>query len=255
MLDPGISRPVAAGGRSRRAGACGLADVDPRGRVRLDALARLLQDVAIDDVEETGWGMPEHSGSCGGSGSTCSSRSSRTARWSSSTWCSGLAAIAAGRRWSLTGDGGGRAEVDSVWIHLGPDQRPARIEGFGVYGEATGGRRVSTKLELPDPPADAPCVPWPLRATDIDLHGHLNNAIYWQAVEHVLASSAVDPATAARRGARLPRADRPGDEIELVTAVDGRALLVGFRAPDGLRAVARVDGSIASPQAAPFASL
>ena len=29
--------------------------------------------------------------------------------------------------------------------------------------------------------------PWPLRATDIDLHGHVNNAVYWQAVEHVLA--------------------------------------------------------------------
>ena len=56
------------------------------------------------------------------------------------TWCSGLAAIAAGRRWSVAGDAGGRIEVDSVWIHLGPDQRPARIEGFGVYAEATGGR-------------------------------------------------------------------------------------------------------------------
>ena len=30
------------------------------GRLRLDAVARFLQDVAIDDVEETGWGMPEH---------------------------------------------------------------------------------------------------------------------------------------------------------------------------------------------------
>ena len=26
----------------------------------LDAVARFLQDVAIEDVEETGWGMPEH---------------------------------------------------------------------------------------------------------------------------------------------------------------------------------------------------
>ena len=30
------------------------------GRLRLDAIARYLQDVAIDDVQETGWGMPEH---------------------------------------------------------------------------------------------------------------------------------------------------------------------------------------------------
>ena len=46
------------------------------------------------------------------------------------TWCSGLATLAAGRRWSLTGDRGGRIEVDSVWIHLDADQRPARITRF-----------------------------------------------------------------------------------------------------------------------------
>lgn len=37
-----------------------LADLDSRGRFRLDAAARFLQDVAIDDVQETGWGAPEH---------------------------------------------------------------------------------------------------------------------------------------------------------------------------------------------------
>ena len=51
---------------------------------------------------------------------------------------------------------------------------------------------MSTKLELPDPVAEAPSVRWPLRATDIDPHGHLNNAIYWQAVEHALAVGVFD---------------------------------------------------------------
>jgi acyl-ACP thioesterase len=37
-----------------------LADLDSRGRFRLDAAARFLQDIAIDDVQETGWGTPEH---------------------------------------------------------------------------------------------------------------------------------------------------------------------------------------------------
>ena len=171
------------------------------------------------------------------------------------TWCSGLAAIAAGRRWSLTGDEGGRAEVDSVWIHLGPDQRPARIEGFGVYGEATGGRSVSTKLELPDPPPEAPSVPWPLRATDIDPHGHLNNAIYWQAVEHALASGALDVARPLVAELDYREPIDAGDEIDLVTAVGER------RGDRGLARVRRRQGrgaggrSIASPHAAPRASL
>ena len=47
-------------------------------------------------------------------------------------------------------------EVDSVWIHLGRDQRPARIESFGVYAEATGWARVSTRSSCLDPPPEAP---------------------------------------------------------------------------------------------------
>ena len=37
-----------------------LSDTDATGRLRLDAIARYLQDAAIDDVQETGWGSPEH---------------------------------------------------------------------------------------------------------------------------------------------------------------------------------------------------
>jgi acyl-ACP thioesterase len=241
VLDPGI--PVPSRGRTFSARRrVRLADVDPRGRVRLDALARLLQDVAIDDVQETGWGTPSHLWFVRRIRIEIRESFLQDRELELVTWCSGLAAIAAGRRWSLTGDGGGRAEVDSVWIHLGPDQRPARIEGFGVYGEATGGRSVSTKLELPDPPPDAPSVPWPLRATDIDPHGHLNNAIYWQAVEHALASGVLDVARPLVAELDYREPIDAGDEIDLVTAVDEREVIVGLRASDRVRAVARVEG-------------
>ena len=50
------------------------------------------------------------------------------------------------------GDAGGEVQADSVWIHLDAAATPARIEDFGIYADATAGRRVSTKLELPDPP-------------------------------------------------------------------------------------------------------
>jgi acyl-ACP thioesterase len=220
----------------------GLADVDPRGRVRLDALARLLQDVAIDDVQETGWGTPSHLWFVRRIRIDVHVPFLQDREVKLVTWCSGLAAIAAGRRWSLTGDGGGQADVDSVWIHLDPDQRPARIEGFGVYGESTGGRSVSTRLELPDPPPEALWVPWPLRATDIDPHGHLNNAIYWQAVEHVLASSTLDLARPLVAELDYRRPIDAGDEVDLVTTADEREVIVGLRASDGVRAVARVAG-------------
>jgi acyl-ACP thioesterase len=218
-----------------------LSDMDSRGRVRLDTIARYLQDVAIDDVQETGWGIPEH---------LWFIRSIRIdvlvpfladREVELVTWCNGIAAIAAGRRWAVTGDAGGRAEVDSVWIHLTPDERPARIDGFDLYAEAAGGRSVSSKLQLPDPPDDAERVSWQVRVTDIDRHGHVNNTAYWQAVEERLARRGADAAAPLRVRIEYRHPIDPDDAVNLLEYRAADALGLAFVTPAGVKSVARVE--------------
>jgi acyl-ACP thioesterase len=218
-----------------------LADVDARGRLRLDALARFLQDLAIDDVRETGWGTPEHIWFVRRIQLDVLVPFLEDDEVAMVTWCSGLAAIAAGRRWSIAGNRGGRAEVDSVWIHLGPDQRPKRIEDFGVYAEATAGRRVSARPELTAPSDDAPRSSWPLRVTDVDLHGHVNNAVHWQAVEHLLPAAGPDPREPLRGRLDYRDALDFDDELELAVRRNGGRLEIGFVTPAGVKAVASVE--------------
>jgi len=218
----------------------GLSDMDVRGRLRLDAVARFLQDIAIDDVDETGWGLPEHLWFIRSIRVDVLSPVVEERAVELVTWCSGVAALAAGRRWSLSGSRGGRIEVDSVWIHLGPDERPARLDGFGIYAEATGGRRVSTKLHLPDPPPDRARSPWPVRATDIDRHGHVNNAAHWQAVEERLIRRGPDPSQPLRAVLDYRQPIELDDDVSLVEWGDDDCWLA-LVTDDAVKAVARVE--------------
>ena len=219
-----------------------LSDRDAYGRLRLDAVARSLQDVAMDDVDETGWGSPDHLWVLRHVRIDVMTPVIEDDHVELTTWCSGTAAVAAGRRMSLSGDRGGRVEVESAWIHLGSDARPARIVDFGLYADAAGDRAVSTRLELPVPrTSDGVGRPWPLRVTDVDLLGHVNNAAYWHAVEERLLTSGLDPLLPMRARLDHRHAIDLQDYLEIVQVVEPGRLGVGFNVEGVVSAVAWVE--------------
>ena len=218
-----------------------LSDRAEDGRLRLDSVARYLQDVAMDDVDETSWGAPEH---------LWVMRHVRIDVLTSpidddhvelSTWCSGTSSVAAGRRMSLAGDRGGRIELDSVWVHLGPDARPARIEDFAEYAEAGEGRVVSTRLELAALATGGEPIPWPLRMTDVDLLGHVNNAAYWHAIEERLLARGTDLRRPIRARLDHRQAIDLGEDVWLSEVLEDTRLGVAFNVGHVESAVAKAE--------------
>jgi acyl-ACP thioesterase len=165
----------------------GLADCAPGGRIRLDGLARWLQEVAYADVEDAGlqfsavWVVRRTRMSV--------RRFPRFAhRCAAHTFCSGLGRMWAERRTTIVidDDPAPAVEAVSLWVHLEPESwRPMAFSEaeLAVYGEAAGARRISARLRHPAP-ADAPeAARWCFRACDCDIAGHVNNAAYLQVLE------------------------------------------------------------------------
>lgn len=180
-----------------------LGDADPTGRLRFDACARYLHDLSNDDTRDAA--LPDD-------GSWVVRRTvidvAVRARFLEqlelATWCGGTGSRWAERRVSIHGAKGARIEAVSLWVYVDLDSMMPKRLGDGFlerYGEAAGGRTVGSKLVLPGPAAAAAAEadaeaddddaalerrPWPLRRTDIDVLGHVNNAAYWSAVEELL---------------------------------------------------------------------
>ena len=192
-------------------------DVTPAGRLRLDAFARYLQDAAEDDVADTGWAAPY-----GWLLRRCvvSARGYPALgdRVTLGTFCSGTGPRWAERTTTLAGPGGDLMQATAVWVAVGRDGRPAELgPGFHrFYGQAAAGRRVTARLALPGPVPAAAGSPWPLRVTDLDPAGHVNNAVHWAAAEGILAGQGWLPVTAELE---YHRPILPGDTPQLLTSV------------------------------------
>jgi acyl-ACP thioesterase len=229
-----------------------LADVGVDGRLRLDAMARYMQDVASDDVADADADDEALSWVVRRTVIEVVSAFSGDRTASLATWASGSGSHWAARRTSIAGDAGGRAEAESIWVLI--DRKSSRLARLpaafdDLYGPATLGRRVSARLELaPEAPGDAGRLAWPLRSADIDTLGHANNAVYWAAIESVLARApnGIGP-SAVRRLRAVLEYRRPVDlGSKLVLAIEAERLEVRVWFIDGgetaaVAAVRRLD--------------
>jgi acyl-ACP thioesterase len=192
-------------------------EVTPGGRLRLDALARYLQEAAEDDLADAGWqepydwlvrrvvlaigGYPVH-------GESLRLR----------TFCSAIGPRWVERTTTVSRSGSDLIQARTVWVAVArADGRPAPPGAafHRLYGAAAAGRTVSARLSHPGPDEPQSSRAWPLRASDFDTAGHVNNAIAWAAVEDVLAGLGWRPASAELE---YHRPILPGHDIRLAAS-------------------------------------
>ncbi len=198
-----------------------LGDVDARARLRLDAIARYLQDIATDDATDAqlddafGWVVRRTM-------IDVRRAAGLDERLELSTFCAGTGRSWAERRTSISGERGASIEAVSLWIRVDPSSgRPTALgDDFGsVYGTAANERRVSSRLQLAPPPPDAERRPWTIRRVDVDPLGHVNNAAQWAMVEETL------PTDRSRRGiAEIEHVSPVDDSGELRTSCDSHGV-------------------------------
>jgi acyl-ACP thioesterase len=184
-----------------------LGDCAPSGRMRLDAIARWLQDVAFNDVDDAGvaddavWVVRRNR-------IQVASFPRFGERCELATFCSGVGRAWAERRTSVTLVGSGESVVESVslWVHLDPTTwmpAPFTEREIDVYGETAGDRRITARLRHPRAPADGTRSSWTFRVSEADIAQHVNNAAYWTVLDEDLL--------------RGPQLDRLDVEIEFRT--------------------------------------
>lgn len=219
-----------------------LGDASIGGRLRFDALARYLQDVSNDDTRDAAladamaWVVRK-----------TVIEVSEPARFGEvlelTTFCSGTGPRWAERRVIVTGDQGARIDAATVWVHLDHvSGRPLSLDAhfMAVFGEAAQGRTVRARLVHDRPPAGAARDPWPMRAVDFDVLGHMNNAAYWNAVEAVLDRRR-DLRGALRAELEFGVQIEPDHQIELVVSDSADRVALWLTGVDGVHASAVVE--------------
>ena len=181
------------------------ADVDPERHLRLDSIARYLQDIANDDLEATDHADSDPYWIVRRTVIDVLEPITWPATVHLHRWCSAVSTRWASMRVRLTSEPernrvnlherpAGLVETEAFWISVNTEGTPTRISpsGFDMLAAMTETHRLRWHGMTPalpvqsDDPQAPPDRQHILRSTDFDPLRHLNNAAYLSAVEDEL---------------------------------------------------------------------
>jgi acyl-ACP thioesterase len=223
-----------------------LGDATPKGRLRLDAVARYLQDVSNDDTRDAEWSDP-HWWVVRRTVIDVLAFPEYLQEIDLTTWCGGTGSHWAERRTRITSLGGDvLVDAAALWVHVDRDNlQPSRVPAdvAGILAESSAGRTVGARLLLREKDFDAAAAtvsPWPLRFSDFDAVGHMNNAAYWEVLEEHMTGdvtvrsglrAVVEHVVQVEPGQSLMRASVTGDGVSVQMTVGGTVHAAAWAGP------------------------
>ena len=212
-----------------------LGDATPNGRLRLDSVARYLQDVSNDDTRDADWSDP-HWWVVRRTVIDVHEFPAYLQEITLTTWCGGIGSHWAERRTQIRAlDGTVLIDAAALWVHVDRETlQPSRVpdDVVDILTDSADGRSIGARLLLRPKNAETSVdrLPWVLRFSDFDAVGHMNNAAYWEMVEEFLADrrdvraplrAVVEHVVQVEQGQGTVRhIARDTDDLELTLCVD-----------------------------------
>ena len=165
-------------------------DCDQNGIVRVDAIARYLQDIGYDDTDDIGVGD-------GGYwvARSISMNFPDAADWPKrnewidlETFCGGVGRAFAQRIVNVYVDGILKTQASTDWVCVNETGKPIAIPNWllEAYPQAKPAKAArSLEIINLEDNFEGRIEPWYLRASDLDINGHVNNAVAFNAIYEI----------------------------------------------------------------------
>ncbi|MCB0948791.1 MAG: hypothetical protein KDB44_05825 [Mycobacterium sp.] len=189
-VDRRLSALPATGYVYRTAWPVATGDLDGNLHLRLDGVARYIQEVGAQNLVDAGEAEDHPHWLVQRTVIDVIEPIEFPNQVSFSRWCSALSSRWCTMRVDLVGSDGGRIETEGFWIAINSKTlTPQRVSDTLVkrFASTTEIHRLKWRPWLDNPGAADEVIAFPLRRTDIDIFEHVTNTAYWHAIHEVMA--------------------------------------------------------------------
>jgi acyl-ACP thioesterase len=219
------------------------ADIDEHMRLRLDGVARYIQDVGAEHLADANLADIHPHWVVLRTVIDVIEPIELPSEITFRRWCAALSTRWCSMRVQLVGSAGGRIETEGFWLCVNKDTlTPSRLsdECIARFGSTTDDHRLKWRPWLTEPIDNSTETPFPLRRTDIDPFEHVNNTIYWHGVHEILGQVPALQKTPYRAVLEYRRPIRFGEPVTILSQQADDSLRMHFTVGDDVRAAAVV---------------